>query len=99
MAGCSAEWHIAATVSSCTGRGYLPRMSAEADTVQCKFPGCDKQAEIVVMPEGDEGLALCSEHRDLLIDDAEEFRRLWGALDPRPPDRPAEYQPRRLDDS
>jgi hypothetical protein len=39
---------------------------------------------VPVLPTGEEGLALCPEHRDLLLDDSEEFRRLWGALDPRP---------------
>jgi hypothetical protein len=29
-------------------------------------------------------LALCSEHRQLLLEEPGEFRRLWGALDPRP---------------
>jgi hypothetical protein len=49
------------------------------------------------MESGEEGVALCGEHRDLLVSDATEFRRLWGALDPRP-DKPApEFHPRRLD--
>ena len=43
---------------------------------KCKFPECSRSAS-----EG--SLALCPEHRRLLIDDPGEFRRLWGALDPR----------------
>jgi hypothetical protein len=46
---------------------------------------------VPVLPTGEEGLALCPEHRELLLDDPEEFRRLWGALDPRPRDRPPPY--------
>jgi hypothetical protein len=52
--------------------------------IACRFPGCRQEAVVPVLPTGEEGLALCPEHRDLLLDDSEEFRRLWGALDPRP---------------
>jgi hypothetical protein len=43
---------------------------------KCKFPECDR-------PASEGSFALCPEHRRLLIDDPGEFRRLWGALDPR----------------
>jgi hypothetical protein len=46
----------------------------------CAFPSCREAATT----GGDDGLSLCSEHRQLLLDDPGEFRRLWGALDPRP---------------
>lgn len=52
--------------------------------IECKFPGCEREAVVPRLPTGEEGLALCPEHRALLLDDPEEFRRLWGALDPRP---------------
>ena len=52
--------------------------------IPCRFPGCERAAVVPVLPTGEEGLALCPEHRELLLDDPEEFRRLWGALDPRP---------------
>jgi hypothetical protein len=47
------------------------------DAPACKFPGCAETA-------ADDELALCTEHRRLLLDDPGEFRRLWGAIDPRP---------------
>ena len=52
--------------------------------IECRFPSCVREAVVPVLPTGEEGLALCPEHRELLLDDPEEFRRLWGALDPRP---------------
>jgi len=55
-----------------------------AAPIECRFPSCEREAVVPVLPTGEEGLALCPEHRELLLDDAEEFRRLWGALDPRP---------------
>ena len=66
-----------------------------ADKIECRFPGCELEAVVPVLPTGEEGLALCPEHRTLLLDDATEFRRLWGALDPRPRDQPPPYEPRR----
>ena len=61
--------------------------------IPCRFPGCEREAVVPVLPTGEEGLALCPEHRELLLDDPEEFRRLWGALDPRPrPPRPPYLQ-------
>lgn len=73
-------------------------MSFEADTYKCKFPGCTKAAGVTVMDSGEEGIALCEEHRDVLIEDATEFRRLWEALDPRQPDAAPVFHPRQLDD-
>jgi hypothetical protein len=66
-----------------------------SDAIPCKFPGCERPAVVPVLPTGEEGLALCPEHRTLLLDDPEEFRRLWGALDPRPRDEPPPYVQRR----
>jgi hypothetical protein len=66
--------------------------------IECRFPGCGRDAVVPVLPTGEEGLALCPEHRTLLLDDPEEFRRLWGALDPRRRDEPPLYQQRRTDD-
>jgi hypothetical protein len=63
--------------------------------IDCRFPGCEREAVVPVLPTGEEGLALCPEHRTLLLDDSEEFRRLWGALAPRPRDEPQPYRPRR----
>jgi hypothetical protein len=45
------------------------------------------------MGSGFTRLALCGEHRLLLLDDPGEFRRRWGALDPRPQPRPATRAP------
>jgi hypothetical protein len=73
-------------------------MSTDAETAQCKFPGCDRQADVTVMPSGEEGVALCEEHRELLLSDPTEFRRLWGALEPRPQGRGPTFHPRRLDE-
>jgi hypothetical protein len=66
--------------------------------IECRFPGCERDAVVPVLPTGEEGLVLCPEHRTLLLDDPEEFRRLWGALDPRPPARPPPFQQRRTED-
>jgi hypothetical protein len=46
----------------------------------CKFPGCSEPEAL----EDEEGFSLCLEHRRLLLDDPGEFRRRWGAIDPRP---------------
>jgi hypothetical protein len=46
---------------------------------RCVFPSC---AAPGFVKEND--LALCPPHRELLLGDPGEFRRLWGALDPRP---------------
>jgi hypothetical protein len=54
------------------------------DAVICKFPDCEEVATVEVGPEGQESVALCAEHRQLLLDDPGEFRRRWGAADPRP---------------
>jgi hypothetical protein len=51
--------------------------------VVCKFPGCEEPAVLEVGPSGEESVALCAEHRRLLLDDPGEFRRRWGAVDPR----------------
>jgi hypothetical protein len=72
-------------------------MATDVGTAQCKFPGCDRPAEVVVMPSGEEGVALREEHRELLLSDPTEFRRLWGALDPPPRDSGLTFHPRRLD--
>lgn len=64
---------------------------SEAGAIECRFPGCRRPAVVPVLPTGEEGLALCPEHRTLLLDDPEEFRRLWGALDPRPRPRVPPY--------
>jgi hypothetical protein len=66
--------------------------------IECRFPGCERDAVVPVLPTGEEGLALCPEHRTLLLDDPEEFRRLWGALDPRPRAGPPPFQQRRAED-
>ena len=65
--------------------------------IECRFPGCERDAVVPVLPTGEEGLALCPEHRTLLLDDPEEFRRLWGALDPRPRGAPPPFQARRTE--
>ena len=59
-------------------------MAADLDAVPCKFPQCQQPADLEVGPDGSEGVSLCQEHRRLLVDDPGEFRRLWGAIDPRP---------------
>jgi hypothetical protein len=51
--------------------------------VVCKFPDCEDLALLDVGPAGEESVALCAEHRQLLLDDPGEFRRQWGAFDPR----------------
>lgn len=51
--------------------------------VVCKFPDCQEPAILETGPAGEESVALCAEHRQLLLDDPGEFRRLWGAVDPR----------------
>jgi hypothetical protein len=51
--------------------------------VGCKFPHCHEAATVEIGPAGEESVALCAEHRRLLLDDPGEFRRLWGAVDPR----------------
>jgi len=55
------------------------------ESLLCAFPTCGGAAR-----RDESDLALCREHRRLLLDDPGEFRRLWGALDPRlaPPARP-----------
>ena len=73
-------------------------MPVDADTYGCKFPGCPKAAGVTVVDSADEGVALCEEHRDLLIEDATEFRRLWEARDPREPDAAPVFHPRQVDD-
>jgi hypothetical protein len=47
------------------------------EVATCAFPECAEP------PDGD-ALPFCAEHRDLLLEDPGEFRRRWGALDPRP---------------
>lgn len=74
----------------CAGKSVRWAPMSEA-AIECKFPGCERDAVVPVLPTGEEGLALCSEHRALLLDDPSEFRRLWGALDPRPRDRVPPY--------
>lgn len=59
-------------------------MAADLDSAPCKFPQCDQPAILEVGPNGEESVSLCTEHRRLLVDDPGEFRRLWGAIDPRP---------------
>jgi hypothetical protein len=58
-------------------------MAAVVDAVLCKFPLCEQPAIVEVGPGGEESVSLCVEHRRLLADDPGEFRRLWGAIDPR----------------
>jgi hypothetical protein len=48
-----------------------------ADEAACAFPQCSQ-------PQEDGDLSFCVEHRALLLEDPGEFRRQWGALDPRP---------------
>lgn len=55
------------------------------NAVPCKFPQCEQPAILEVGPDGSESVSLCAEHRRLLVDDPGEFRRLWGAIDPRRP--------------
>lgn len=53
-----------------------PRASPAGSGRRCQDSGAARP--------GTQGwFALCPEHRRLLIDDPGEFRRLWGALDPR----------------
>lgn len=70
--------------------GWLTVVDASA----CKFPGCLRPKTV----QDEEGLSLCAEHRQLLLDDPGEFRRLWGALDPRPETLKL-YMPRRHADA
>lgn len=49
------------------------------DAPTCKFPECAEPETL-----DDEEFSLCLEHRRLLLDDPGEFRRRWGAIDPRP---------------
>ena len=51
--------------------------------VVCKFPHCRELAILETGPTGEESVALCGEHRQLLLDDPGEFRRQWGAVEPR----------------
>ena len=51
-----------------------------ADAELCAFPACGAAVAKAYALD----LALCGRHRELLLDDPGEFRRLWGALDPRP---------------
>jgi hypothetical protein len=63
-----------------------------ADHDRCAFPNCGQSAGSVEH----NALALCPAHRELLLDDPGEFRRLWGALDPRPrPPAPPRHIPGR----
>ncbi len=58
------------------------------DAGTCAFPEC-------AQPHDGGDLPFCPEHRTLLLDDPGEFRRRWGALDPRPgAERP--YLPRHM---
>jgi hypothetical protein len=50
------------------------------DSEPYAFPTCRGGATV----DNAADLALCRDHRQLLLDDPGEFRRLWGALDPRP---------------
>src|SRR5690349_7795188 len=50
-------------------------MSIHADSYRCKFPGCANAADVTVTASGEEGIALCEKHRDMLVDDQTEFRR------------------------
>ena len=58
------------------------------DEATCDFPGCSA-------PRDGGELPFCAEHRALLLDDPGEFRRRWGAIDPRPegvrPDLPRRH--------
>jgi len=58
-------------------------------TEPCAFPACAALAS----GGGITRLALCAEHRLLLLDDPGEFRRRWGALDPRPQPGPVTRLP------
>ena len=55
----------------------------------CAFPACASMAAA----SGFTRVALCDEHRLMLLDDPGEFRRLWGALDPRPQPEPVTRAP------
>jgi hypothetical protein len=59
-----------------------------ADDTACTFPSCTEPRELGDLP-------FCAEHRTLLLDDPGEFRRQWGALDPRP-GAERSYLPRRM---
>lgn len=67
--------------------GGVPVVSTSKEP--CAFPACAGTAA----GAGITRLALCAEHRLLLLDDPGEFRRLWGALDPRPRREPATRAP------
>ena len=73
-------------------------MSVDADTYGCKYPSCTRAAGVTVIDSAEEGVALCEEHRHLLIEDPTEFRRLWEALDPRQQDAAPVFRPRQLED-
>jgi hypothetical protein len=59
-----------------------------ADAATCSFPQCAR-------PQDGGDLPFCAEHRALLLEDPGEFRRQWGALDPRP-GTVREYLPRHM---
>lgn len=59
-----------------------------AEEANCPFPRCSS-------PQDGGDLPFCAEHRALLLDDPGEFRRQWGALDPRP-DTVREFLPRHM---
>ena len=51
-----------------------------ADAELCAFPACGAAVKKAYALD----MALCWRHRELLLDNPGEFRRLWDALDPRP---------------
>ena len=57
---------------------------ANGERELCAFPACGQTVPVADWTD----MALCPDHRQMLLDDPGEFRRLWGALDPRPPAPP-----------
>jgi hypothetical protein len=56
-----------------------PSLMAYIDTVLCRFPGCQRPAQ-VSRREHTTG-SLCFDHLELLFYEPDEFTRLWATLD------------------
>jgi hypothetical protein len=51
------------------------------DTVMCRFPGCQRAAQLSAANSDEDALSLCFDHIELLFYDREEYDRLWAELD------------------
>jgi hypothetical protein len=45
----------------------------------CEFPGCDRNAALLSKMDRPHDLALCADHGQLLVHDAEGFHSQWDA--------------------